>query len=221
MGVNLITLCPTAHPTYTLGTYAIGIYGITPASVRIDLEYADEVRISLFFHQCGGFFFQPKQIKMFSFLSFFLKYFFLIQIQPFPAPVDRLSCSDVPPEEFNRRAGSRGDPVVCLEDGVTERVTSNETGAYVFSCYFCLGWDLKKNESFFSQRERKGFFCQLSKIYYSTGMLQMIVPLKEGCQKISFFGQALTKSVSFAVHCLNSDGDENTGNTDYYIVSPL
>eukprot|EP00008_Paramoeba_atlantica_P005753 CAMPEP_0201477102 /NCGR_PEP_ID=MMETSP0151_2-20130828/2207_1 /ASSEMBLY_ACC=CAM_ASM_000257 /TAXON_ID=200890 /ORGANISM="Paramoeba atlantica, Strain 621/1 / CCAP 1560/9" /LENGTH=1240 /DNA_ID=CAMNT_0047857721 /DNA_START=22 /DNA_END=3740 /DNA_ORIENTATION=+ len=136
LGINLVTLCPTAHPTYTLGTYAIGIYGITPASVRIDLEYADET-------------------------------------QPFPASNDRLSCSDVPPEEFGRRAGTRGDPVVCLEDGVTELVTSNGTGA--------------------------------------SAMLQMIVPLKEGCQKISFFGQALTKSVSFAVHCLGSNGNENLG----------
>ena len=49
LGINLVTLCPTAHPTYTLGTYAIGIYGITPASVRIDLEYADEVRSFILF----------------------------------------------------------------------------------------------------------------------------------------------------------------------------
>ena len=43
LGVTTYTLCPTAHSTYTLGTYAIGVYGNTPASFRIDLEYADEV----------------------------------------------------------------------------------------------------------------------------------------------------------------------------------
>ena len=86
--------------------------------------------------------------------------------------------------------------MVCLEDGVTELVTSNGTGAFVF--FFVL--------------EKKNCFILTKKIVVpSSAMLQMIVPLKEGCQKISFFGQALTKSVSFAVHCLGSNGNENLG----------
>ena len=86
--------------------------------------------------------------------------------------------------------------MVCLEDGVTELVTSNGTGAYVF--FFCFG----KKKLFHSNKEI---------VVPSSAMLQMIVPLKEGCQKISFFGQALTKSVSFAVHCLGSNGNANIG----------
>ena len=43
MGITSISLCPTAHPTYTLGTYAIGVYSNSPTSYRIDIESASEV----------------------------------------------------------------------------------------------------------------------------------------------------------------------------------